>query len=144
MLRPGGIACTAVIPRHAVLRGLLLDRSSRHRLPDSAFVSQILEEGVFISDQPDRFTGIYGVQPSEPASALSSPDLASVAVHAIEGFVSDLQGQVVVLERESPTTYKLLLEELYERSTDPVFFGTSNHLLVVTKKTGAHERPPRR
>lgn len=142
VLRPGGVACAAVIPRHAILRGLLLDASARHRMQDAAFLSQILEEGVFISDQPDRFTGIYGVQPGEPASDLPSPDLAPVAVHAIEGFVSDLQGQVAALQREAHTAYELLLEELYKRSTDPVFFGTSNHLLVVTQKAGASERPP--
>lgn len=142
VLRPGGVACAAVIPRHAILRGLLLDASARHRMQDAAFLSQILEEGVFISDQPDRFTGIYGVQPGEPASDLPSPDLAPVAVHAIEGFVSDLQGQVAALQREAHTAYELLLEELYKRSTDPVFFGTSNHLLVVTQKAGPSERPP--
>lgn len=141
VLRPGGIACVALIPRYAVLRGVLADSSSRLRLRDPAFLASLLEDGVFFNDQPGRFTGIYGVEPNRSAALLESEDFATVAVHAIEGFASDLQGAGAELKASAPAAYATLLDTLHAHSTDPSFFGTSNHLLWVGRKLGRGEPP---
>ncbi len=134
VLRPSGIACIALIPRHAIFRGLLADAASRARLHDPAFMASILDRGVFVNDQPGRFTGVYGVDPRDPASVLTSPDLVPVATHAVEGFVGDLQAEAADLQAHAPAAYAALLDALHARSTDRSFFGTANHLLLVAQR----------
>ena len=136
VLRPSGTACIALIPRHAVFRGLLADPAGRARLHDAAFMARVLEEGVFINDQPGRFTGVYGVDPRHPEAVLASTDLLPVATHAIEGFVGDLQSAAADLQIQAPPAYAALLDALHASSTDPSFFGTTNHLLLVAQKRG--------
>jgi SAM-dependent methyltransferase len=135
VLRPGGVACVALISRYAVLRGVLADPAARGRLGDPRFLRALLDEGVFANDQPGRFTGAYGVEPARAAELLDPRLFAVQAVHAVEGFASDLQGAVAELRSRDPVACAALLDALHERSADPSFFGTSNHLLLVAHRT---------
>lgn len=134
VLRPGGVACVAVIPRHAVLRGLLADPAGRARLHDVAFLRRLLDDGVFVNDQAGRFTGVFGVEPGAADAVLAGAALETVAVLAVEGFAGDLQGAAASLQGAAPDSHAALLDALHERAADPSFFGAANHLLVVARR----------
>jgi SAM-dependent methyltransferase len=67
VLRPGGLAFVALMPRYAFLRRTLSIPDERHHLAQPEFVARLLEDGVFVNDMPARFTNGYGVRPEEIA-----------------------------------------------------------------------------
>ncbi len=65
VLRSGGMAFVALMPRYAFLRRTMAIPDERHHLTQPGFVPRLLEDGVFINDIPGRFTHGYGVRPED-------------------------------------------------------------------------------
>ena len=131
VLRPGGHAFVALMPRYAFLRRTLAIPDERHHLAEPAFVARVLDEGVFLNDVPGRFTGGYGVRPEEVAPFFAQYGLQVRALLAAESIVPDLQGDLAMLASSDTAAYEAMLDLLLRVAGDPSIHGLVNHLLYV-------------
>ncbi len=134
VLRPGGMAFVAFMPRYALLLRTLSLPDERHRLASRQWVSQLLETGAFHNDVPGRFTGGYGARPEEIQPFFAERGLSSVELLAAEGFVTGIQTTVAELAGTDPDLYQAVLELILETARDPALHGTCGHLLYVGRK----------
>ena len=95
ILRPGGIAFVAFMPRYTFLRRTLGIPDERHHLANPEFVDRLIEDGVFINDIPGRFTNGYGVRPEEVTPFFEQHGFTKLGLLATEGFVIDLQRELI-------------------------------------------------
>ncbi len=136
MLRPGGIAFIALIPRFSFLRRTLALPDERHHLADAEFVGRVLEEGVFLNDVPGRFTGGYGYRVEEIEPFFESHGLETLSLLSSEGIVPDLQGELAELEESNPGAYDAAMQVILRAASDRSVLGMSNHLRYVGRKSG--------
>ena len=134
VLRPGGVAFVALMPRYAFLRRTLAIPDERHHLADSAFVQRVMDDGVFINDVPGRFTGGYGVRPEEVSPFFERHGFVTRALLACEGIVPDLQDALAQMQQDDPVAYQRMLEVTLHSAADPSILGMSSHLLYVASK----------
>jgi S-adenosylmethionine-dependent methyltransferase len=131
VLRPGGIAFVALMPRYAFLRRTLAIPDERHRLAKPDFVARLLEDGVFINDIPGRFTNGYGVRPEEVASFFEQHGFTMLALLAAESIVADIQRALFELAEDDPVAYEATFEVIVHTASDPSILGMATHLLYV-------------
>lgn len=136
LLRPGGLAFVALMPRYAFLRRTLAIPDERHHLAQSDFVTRLLEDGVFINDIPGRFTHGYGVRPEEVGPFFEQYAFTTVALLAAEGIVVDIQRALSELAEGNPAAYEVALEAVIRTATDPSILGMATHLLYVGRNAG--------
>ena len=91
VLRVGGTAFVALMPRYAFLRRTLDIPDERRHLADEDFMERLLKEGVFINDVPGRFTDAYGVLPEEVAPFFERHGFTTLALLAAEGIAANSQ-----------------------------------------------------
>src|SRR5260370_10620511 len=65
VLRQGGVAFVAFMPRYSLLRRTLAIPDERHRVSDRVWVSRLLRDGVFNKCIPGRFTPAYAADPTQ-------------------------------------------------------------------------------
>lgn len=131
VLRPGGIAFVALMPRYAFLRRTLAIPDECHHLVDPDFVSRLLEDGVFINDIPGRFTNGYGVRPEEVAPFFDQYGFTRLGLLATEGVVVDIQRVLVELAESNPEAYEAAFEIVVCTASDPSILGMASHLLYI-------------
>lgn len=134
VLRPGGVAFVALMPRYAFLRRTLAYRSEQHHFTDPSFIRQILEQGIFLNDRPGAFTGGYGVRPEEVESFFSQYGLTMETLMSAEGIVPDLQEELALLAKNHPAAHQNMLDIIIRTASDPGILGMANHLLYVGRK----------
>ncbi len=137
VLRPGGVAFVALMPRYAFLRRTLAIPDERRHLADPAFVARVLDDGVFLNDVPGRFTGGYGVRPDEVAPFFARHGFDTLALLSTTGMATDpaLQGALADLAASDPETYQAAFDLIARTAGDPAILGTSNHLLYVGRRS---------
>jgi SAM-dependent methyltransferase len=134
VLRPGGFAFAALMPRYAFLRRALAIPDERHHLASPDFVARVLDDGVFENDIPGRFTGGYGVRPGEVEPFFVRHGFAMRALLATQNIVPDLQEPLAALALSDPDTHRATMDTLVHLADDPSILGTANHLLYVGQK----------
>lgn len=134
VLRPGGTAFIALMPRYALLRRTLALPDERRRLASPEFIARVLDEGVFENDVSGRFTGGYGVRPEEVEPFFARHGLTMCGLLATESIVPDLQEPLAALAKDDPGAYRLMLNVVMRASADPSILGMANHLLYVGRK----------
>jgi S-adenosylmethionine-dependent methyltransferase len=134
VLRPGGVAFVALMPRFAFLRRTLAIPDERHRLADPAFVHRLMDDGVFTNDVPGRFTGGYGVRPEEVIPFFERHGFVTHALLACEGMVPDLQEALAEVQQEAPLAFQHTLDLILHTASDPSILGLSAHLLYIASK----------
>ncbi len=134
VLRPGGLAFVALMPRYAFLRRSLAIEDERHHLASPDFVARVLEDGVFENDIPGRFTGGYGVRPAEVEPFFAEYGFAMQALLAAQSIVPDLQEPLAALALSDPGAHQVAMDTLVRIAGDPSIHGLANHLLYVGRK----------
>src|SRR5687768_16880564 len=134
VLRPGGLAFIALMPRLAFLRRTIASTTGQHLLTQSGFVERVLEHGVFLNDRPGGFTGGYGVRPEEVGPFFARHGFAEVVLLSSEGIAPDLQDRLAELAARDPATYQVILDVLIRTAAEPSILGMSHHLLYVGRK----------
>jgi S-adenosylmethionine-dependent methyltransferase len=134
VLRPGGLAFVALMPRYAFLRRTLAIPDERHHLASPAFVARILDDGVFENDIPGRFTGGYGVRPTEVAPFFARHGFVAQALLAAQSIVPDLQESLSALALSDRDAHRATLDTLVRVAGDPSILGLANHLLYIGQK----------
>jgi SAM-dependent methyltransferase len=134
VLRPGGIAIVAVMPRYAFLRRTIAVHDERRHLLEPGFVGRVLDEGRFVNDFPGRFTGGYGVRPEEVTPFFERHGFVTRTLLACEGIVPDLQEALAEMQHEDPAAYRQALDLVLRTASDPSILGMSQHLLYIASK----------
>jgi SAM-dependent methyltransferase len=136
VLRPGGLAFIALMPRLAFLRRVLAIPAERHLLTQPAFLDRVLREGVFLNDRPGAFTGGYGVRPEEVTTFFAGYGLTQLCLASSQSIASssELQEPLARLEAEDPASYETAIDVLVQNAAEPSILGAASHLLFVGKK----------
>lgn len=134
VLRPGGRAVVALMPRYVFIRRSLALADERHHLAQPAFVARVLEDGAFFNDVPGRFTAAYGARPAEIAPFFERHGFATRALLAAEGIATGLGGALAELATADPSAYAATLDVIIQTAGDPSILGMSNHLLYIGHK----------
>jgi len=134
VLRPGGLLFAALMPRLAFLRRTIADRTERRHLAAPEFVARVLADGVFINDEPGRFTGGYSFRPEEIAPFFAAHGFTQLALLASESAAPDLQPHLAELARDDPATYEATLGVLLDVAAEPSILGLAGHLLYVGQR----------
>jgi len=134
VLRPGGLAFVALMPRYAFLRRTLALPDERRRLAAPAFVARVLDDGVFENDIPGRFTGGYGVWPADVEPFFARHGFDARALLAAESIIPDLQEALAALACSDPDAHRATMDTLVRVAGDPSILGLANHLLYVGQK----------
>jgi SAM-dependent methyltransferase len=135
VLRPGGPAFVALMPRYSFLRRTLAIPDERHHLAQPDFVERLLKEGVFINDIPGRFTDGYGIRPKEVAPFFEGHGFTTLTLLAAEGIVVDIQRALFECASDDPGIYQAALEVIMRTASDPSILGMASHLLYVGRNT---------
>lgn len=134
VLRPGGIAFIAVMPRYMFVRRTVALPEERHHLASPEFIKRVLTDGVFLNDRPGSFTGGYGFRPEEVSPFFAAHGLAMRTLLATESIVPDLQDEMIALATTDRAAYEAALDILAGMASDPSILGMANHLLFVGEK----------
>lgn len=134
VIRPGGLLFAAVMPRLAFLRRTIADRAEQRHLTTPGFLAHLLNSGVFVNDEPGRFTGGYGFRTEEIAPFFAEHGFRQLALLASESVAPDLQGELAALATRDPAAYEAVLAALLEVATEPSILGLASHLLYVGRR----------
>jgi S-adenosylmethionine-dependent methyltransferase len=135
VLRPGGLAFVALMPRYIFLRRTLALPDERPRLAQPDFVARVLDDGVFVNDVPGRFTGGYGVRPEEVAPFFARHGFTRLALLASQGIAAGLEDALAELAGSNPAAYQAALHVVVCTASDPSILGLSSHLLYVGRNS---------
>ena len=133
VLRVGGTAFVALMPRHAFLRRTFDIPDERHHLTQPDFMMRLLNEGVFINDVPGRFTDGYGALPEDISPFFERHGFATLALLSAEGIAVNSQHALSELASSDPAAYQTALDIIIQIAGDPSILGMANHLLYVGK-----------
>jgi len=134
VLRPGGIAVIAVMPRTQLLRRAMSRPDESAALMDDAFVSALLDRGEFRNPIHGRFTEGYGVRPEEVPTYFMNHGLSPIELRAAEGISSAIEADVVRLSSTDPARFERVMDLLWRTSTEPSILGMCSHLLFIGRK----------
>lgn len=131
VLRPGGPAFVALMPRYAFLRRSLAIPDERRHLAEPDFVTRLLKDGVFINDISGRFTNGYGVRPEEVAPFFERHGFKTLTLLAAEGIIVDIQRALFELTESDAAIYQAAFDVILRTASDPSILGMATHLLYV-------------
>ena len=135
VLRVGGPAFVALMPRYAFLRRTLAIPDERRHMAQQDFVKRVLEEGVFINGVPGRFTDGYGALPEEVPPFFEQHGFTTLALLAAEGIAASSQTALSELAASDPTAYQAALDVIMRTSSDSSILGMAGHLLYVGRRS---------
>jgi SAM-dependent methyltransferase len=134
--RPGGYVFVALMPYLALLRRTLALPDERRHLGDPAFVTALLDHGIFQNDIPWRFTSAYGARVEAVAPFFTRHGFTAQALLASEGFTAGLGPALADLAAQDPHLYEAALDLAVRTAAEPSILGLCNHLLYVGRRNG--------
>lgn len=137
VLRVGGTAFVALMPRYAFLRRTLDIPDERRHLTQPDFMERLLNEGVFINDVPGRFTEGYGALPEEVSPFFERHGFTTLALLSAEGIAVNSQRAFSELASSDPAAYQAAMDVVIQTAGDPSILGMANHLLYVGRRVEA-------
>ena len=137
VLRVGGSAFVALMPRYAFLRRTLDIPDERLHLTQPDFMDRLLKEGVFTNDVPGRFMDGYGVLPEEVSPFFEQHGFTTVALLSAEGIAVNNQRALSQLATNDPALYQAALDVVMRTADDSSILGMANHLLYVGRRMTA-------
>jgi SAM-dependent methyltransferase len=134
VLRPGGIAAVALMPRYALLRRTLALPDERQHLSDPDWRERLLQHGIFQNDVPGRFTHGYGAQPAEIGPFFAQCGLQMLILAASEGIAGGIQAEVADVLAADSSLQDIVLDILVQTATDLCILGMASHLLYIGQR----------
>ena len=134
LLRPGGIAAVAFMPRYALLRRTLALPDERQHLSNPGWRERLLQHGVFENDVPGRFTHGYGAQPAEIGPFFAQYGLQMLTLVASEGIAGGIQAEVAETIAAGSRLRDGVLDILVQTASDPSILGMTSHLLYIGQR----------
>ena len=91
----------------------------------------MLQEGIYRSPEPGRFTEAYLFRPVDIVPFFEAAGFETVRVLASQSFLHLVQEQVAELRERDLDAYEALAEIAYAAAGDPSILGISNHVLYA-------------
>ena len=135
VLRPGGTAFIALMPRYALLRRTFAKSSERKHLADGAWVARLMEHGIFENSVGGKFTYAYGARPSEIEPFFRRHGLEQITLLSAEGITGGIQEAVSEALAAEPSINREMFDLLVETAGDPAILGMANHLLYIGRRS---------
>ncbi len=124
----------ALMPRYVFIRRTMSLPDEVRHLNDRAWVSRVLDEGVFVNDVPGRFPLGYGIKPDEVAGMFEPYGFEMDRLVSSEGLSLGIEQELAELAKNDPALYQKSLDLIIQTAADPSIPGTSSHLLYVGHK----------
>lgn len=134
VLRPGGLAFVALMPRYSFLRRTIAVRDERRHLLQPEWLRQLTDRGYFENDVAGRFNYGFGVRPAEIIPFFDEFGIEPVTLLAAESLSIGIQGPLADLSATDPDSYAVALTLMIEAASDPSIHGLSNHLIYVGRR----------
>jgi SAM-dependent methyltransferase len=134
VMKVGGVAFVAWMPRYAFLRRTLANAAEQHRLTRE-FVRPLLDSGSFTGPAPGRFTHGYGARPQEIEPFMRAHGFQMRELIACEGIASGIEHTFAPLAEQDPARFAVALQMIIETAADPVILGFASHLLYIGEKS---------
>jgi SAM-dependent methyltransferase len=135
VLRPGGVAFVAFMPRLTLLGRTIAIADERGHLEDEAWLRALLERGEFTNDVPGRFNGGYGVSPEDVAPFMESFGFETLSLSAAESMVRGLQEAIAEIAADDGGLHSRVVDLLEQVAEEPSILGLASHLLYVGRRT---------
>ncbi|MCL4516789.1 MAG: class I SAM-dependent methyltransferase [Firmicutes bacterium] len=131
VLKPGGLFFASFISRYAfIVDTLKRDPASIGDFRD--IQEQLLVNGInIVSDENPGFTNAYFIHPSDIEPLMEGYGLGRLRLAAVEGFIDPVEPAVNSLPEK---LFNRWVDLCYRLGTDPVIWGTSEHMLYVGRK----------
>ncbi|MSQ31355.1 MAG: class I SAM-dependent methyltransferase [Dehalococcoidia bacterium] len=135
VVRADGIVFAAFMPRLTLLFRTIAIPDERHHLLDPAWVTTLLETGVFMNDVPGRFNGGYGARPEEIGPFMESFGFETISISSTDGMTRGMPQPVSDLLLQEGPLAEVLLHLLDSAASEPSLLGTAGHLLYVARRS---------
>lgn len=135
VVKPGGTALIALMPRYAFIRRTLCVPTERHHLLDREWLRRLVEEGIFENDIPGRFTSGYGFRPEEVGDFFASHGLSEIELLAAEGLTAGMATLMSDFIEERGEAFERALPLILNTAGDPSLLGAANHLLFIGRRS---------
>ena len=135
LLKPGGVAFAAFIPRPAFMTAALLEPDRWPPLDDPEHLSSFFQSGIFDHAEPGRFTGVYCARVDEIKPLFEAVDIQEIKTVASEGITSWLSGAPLDRIRQfDAEAFDQMLSLIVSAAEDPSTLGMSIHVLYIGRK----------
>ncbi len=135
VLRPGGLAFVAFMPRLALLSRTIALPDERHHLLDDAWLNALLDDGHFTNDIPGRFGGAYAARVEEIAPFMESAGFETLSLSSAQSITRGLEPALEQIATAPGDLHPRLLDLLDTLAEDPTTLGLANHLLYIGRRT---------
>lgn len=131
VLKPGGLFFASFISRYAfIVDALKRGPASIEEFGDAQ--ERLLSDGVnIVSEDNPGFTNAYFIHPSDIEPLMESHGLSRLRLAAVEGFIDPVEPAINSLPEK---LFNRWVDLCYRLGTDPVLWGTSEHMLYVGRK----------
>lgn len=128
VLNPGGLLFASFITRYAIYIDLL--KAAPEEIGERAKAYERLSEtGVSVpTDEDPGFTDAYFIHPMEIEPLMSEHGLTKLRLAVAEGLVAPVEAKVNALPDD---LFESWVDVCYQLGTDPVTWGTGEHMLYV-------------
>ena len=134
VLKPGGTAFIALMPRYALLRRTMVIPDERRHLMQEDWLGRLMRDGTFENDNPGRFNFGYGVRPEGVAPFFEQFGLKSLELLGTESLGVGIEAELMELAIDAPEMFEKIISLLDEAASDPCILGLCGHLLYVGRR----------
>ena len=129
VLRPGGYAFVATMPRTTLLKMLVAQAAAEGEYEPSR-LRRALATGEYMSDRPGRFTQGYYFHPDELEGLLATVGIETLHLVASEGVAGVLPEHAPDVWGEGPA-FAELLDVCLTLAEQPAALGVGTHALLL-------------
>lgn len=131
VLKPGGLLFASFITRYAVYMDLLKRDPALMARYEKTY-ERLMSTGVHIpTEQNPGFTDAYFIHPMEIEPLMSGHGLTPLRLAVAEGLIASVESAVNALPSG---LFDSWVEVCYRLGTDPITWGTGEHMLYVGRK----------
>lgn len=136
LLKPGGVAFAAFMPRPAFMTMTLLEPERWPPLDDPKHLVSFFQDGVFDHAEPGRFTGAYFARVEEISPLFEAVGIREIKIVASEGIAMWLSGtHWESIRKRGPWAFDQILSLVVAAAEDASILGMSTHVLYIGRKT---------
>jgi ubiquinone/menaquinone biosynthesis C-methylase UbiE len=135
LLKPGGVAFAAFMPRPAFMMVVLLEPERWPPLDDPEHLASFFRSGVFDHAEPGRFTGAYFAHVEEISPLFEAVGIHRIKIVASEGIAMWLSSaHWESIRQRGPEASDQILSLVVVTAEDASILGMSTHVLYIGRK----------
>ena len=137
VLRPGGVAFVAFIPRASGIAGLILRAAADPAQVTPAALEKVVAEGVFLNATSRGFQDGYYPEVDEIETLFEDVGLTQVDLFSIRSLYLGAEKEAAEVRERAPDTAAIFEQALEKLSRDRSLIALGGHALLVLRKPNA-------